>query len=114
MNRERMQELRNVIAGIPSKKINLDFPFQNGLSSSPPEACSAVACTAGWAWIYPPFIKAGIKRHGSCAMHAAPRFFDVESNVFSDRSCNESGSDKDVALRRIDKLLNTPDLASIE
>jgi len=107
MNRERVQKLRNVIAGIPEKNIRLDDIFQGDEihESNPPKPCGAIACIAGWAWIYPPFVKAGIRKYDCSAWHAAAEFFDVPFGTFDQRGREERGTDKEIALRRLDKLL---------
>lgn len=106
MNRKRVQMLRDMIAGIPEKQVDLSWPFQNA-GKTLPKPCGAVACMAGWAYLYPPFVAAGIRknkaRDGFCV--AANDFFDTYCFLFAGRMHSEIGTDKEVALARLDKLL---------
>lgn len=112
MNRKRVQTLRDVIAGIPAKRFDLDFVFkgdETGTQRGAPNPCGAIACIAGWAWIYPPFVKAGIRKQGTVwPADAAPHFFKTSASVFWSRQRGEDGTDKEVALRRLDRLLKSP------
>lgn len=109
MNRKRVQMLRDMIAGLPEERVRLAEVFTDPewrLSSEcPPEPCGAIACIAGWAWIYPPFIEAGIRNIDRSAMYAAPEFFDIPAETFSWKIGGEIGTNKEIALRRLDALL---------
>lgn len=100
MNRERVQELRNVIAGIPEKNIRLDSYYTKGGE----KPCGTIACIAGWACIYPPFVKAGINRTGMYSPDCS-KFFGVPFHTFWERQWGETGTDKEIALKRLDALL---------
>ena len=102
---ERRRELYNMIKGIPARQVYLDLLYANGCSERPPRACSAIACIAGWAWIYPPFIKAGIRRITDSPMSACEMFFNLPEYVFYPRQPHERGSEKTIALLRIKGFL---------
>lgn len=106
MNRERVQMLRDMMAGIPEKQIYLDSFYQSAPTRADHMPCGTVACIAGWACIYPPFVEAGIKKSSYFLDYAAAKFFDVDEEVFFERQPEErGGTDKEVALRRLDRLL---------
>jgi hypothetical protein len=102
-----VQELRDVIAGIPDDHIELSSIFQNGSRWNLPKPCGAIACVAGWAWLYPPFVEAGIRNAtlDGTTMDNCAAFFQVHVNTFEGADYNERGSDKQIALRRLDRLL---------
>ena len=114
MNRKRVQMLRDMMEGIPDKQVNLDFYFiRNG------DPCETIACIAGWAAIYPPFIKQGLQKKtehgftlpyfaGFFGKEAAAKFFDVSPATFSLRQifCSNITQKKE-ALKRLDALLAT-------
>jgi hypothetical protein len=99
--------LREMIAGIPGRQINLHaFYMTNG------DPCGTIACIAGWAAIYPPFVDDGLRKlgpyvlfRGTSGQFAAAEFFEVDYRVFSQRRRNERGTNKQIALARLDKLL---------
>lgn len=108
MNRERLQMLRDMIAGIPQMQMNLDrFYTLNG------NPCGTIACIAGWASIYPPFIEQGLKKgrweepvyNDKEGLFAVADFFDVSEEIFYERLPDERGTHKQIALRRLDALL---------
>lgn len=105
MNRERVQMLRDMIAGIPENQVYLNVFY---LASEP-----CVACIAGWAAIYPPFVERGFHKNSvlgipaygeNRGLSAAAEFFDIPETIF-DQHGFEPGTDKEIALRRLDKLL---------
>jgi len=103
--------LRDMISGIPEKQMDLgDYYVKNG------EACNTIACIAGWAAIYPPFVKQGLEIEeylsrksiafrGCTGQFAAAKFFGVDYREFSPRQSSEHGTNKEIALRRLDRLL---------
>lgn len=94
MNRERVQMLRDMIAGIPARKVNLDTCIEG--DGTP---CGTIACIVGWASIYPPFADRD-DREGWVD------YFDVHhTSLFGTRRSNELGTHKEVALKRLDALL---------
>ena len=116
MNRERVQMLRDMMEGIPEEQVALDrFFTQNG------EACNTIACIAGWAAIYPPFVEQGLtvckvdldwtaaykapSYAGLTEEQAAAKFFDVPAITFSYVHHDETGTHKQIALKRLDALL---------
>lgn len=108
MNRERVQMLRDMIAGIPEKNINLIAVYRkaegyDNTTKRPIPTCGTVACMWGWAMIYPPFVKAGIPRTND--WFAGTEWFDVPDDTFDYRHGHERGTDKEVALHRLDRLL---------
>lgn len=125
MNRKRVQELRDMFAGIPATRVMLERVFSRDKYSSgigvkngiipTPKPCTAVACLAGWAWIYPPFVEAGIReadRFNDSVTAKCAAFFGVSQDVFGtrgwcapDEKSVSAGTDKQVALRRLDRLL---------
>lgn len=106
MNRKRVQMLRDMLEGIPEKRVRLPHVYLHGASSSnPPKPCGAVACLAGWAWIYPPFIEEGIREMNKLAVYASMDFFEVRQEVFLPADRLEHGTDKQIALARLDALL---------
>ena len=110
MNRKRLQMLRDMIAGIPAKRINLGEVFKDDVCGDgpAPKPCGAVACMAGWAWIYPPFVRAGIRKISKSPCDAADVFFGTQKDnpcLFDSAWYSESGTHKQIALRRLDALL---------
>lgn len=96
MNRKRVQMLRDMIAGLPKKNLNL-----NEVSVDEANLCGSIGCIGGWADAYPPFKAMGL--HGNWEP-----FFDLpDGSLFAFRLDHEFGSDKQIALRRLDKLLAT-------
>ena len=120
-NKKRLERLRDMIAGIPEDRINLDhmqqpigedwFPITTKeVNQLGP--CNSICCIAGWAWLYPPFIKQGIRQKRReffpDRVHDAARFFDTPELTFAIASkCEEANysSHKAIALARIDQLL---------
>ena len=103
MNRKRVQMLRNMIAGIPAKRINLDTFLRGGKTA---HDCRTVACIGGWASLYPPFIAQGLIRDGDLSTVTFAEFFDVPREIFASTAWSiERGTHKQTALRRLDKLL---------
>ena len=108
MNRERVQMLRDMISGIPAKRLNLDkFYKKNG------EPCGTIACIGGWAAIYPPFVEQGLARNvwgwptylGYLPKTSCALFFDIPKDTFCTRMSKDRGTHKQIALRRLDALL---------
>lgn len=96
----------SIAAGIPEKMINL-VAFIRGEPS--PHNCETVACIGGWAAMYPPFKEMGQEGlpiylwfEGS---YACAIFFDVPGETFTFKFRHERGTHKQVALRRLDRLL---------
>ncbi len=105
MNRKRVQMLRDMIAGIPDEQINLAYAYSDEdgapLQEWPAKvSCGTIACMYGFARLYPPFIKEGIPLTSA---GEAAAFFGVPWETFF--LFGERGADKEIALRRLDKLL---------
>ena len=112
MNRERVQELRDMMAGIPEARVRLDRVWNDdicGIGPVPEHICGTIACIAGWAMLYPPFVKQGIRRasHSIYPTDKCAAFFGVPNNgAFSQRLLKDGkGADKQIALARLDALL---------
>lgn len=109
MNRKRVQMLRNMMEGIPDDQVYLQSWYaQEG------KPCNTIACLLGWACIYPPFVRSGLKKSphgfpildgGGAFWQAGANFFDVSADVFNGRKRGERGTDKQIALCRLDRLL---------
>src|SRR3954464_13810487 len=96
MNRARLRTLRNVISGIPETNVDLSFPHVDEKN-----LCGSLGCIGGWASAYPPFKQMGIRGDWE-------GFFGLtfkQSRLFDFRQPNERGTDKEIALRRLDALL---------
>jgi len=110
MNRERVQELRDVMAGIPESLVDLNSVWKNDKCGyrQPPKPCGAVACIAGWALIYPPFVESGIRLGPDTSIGKVRTFLGLhmsQYHVLYSRQGHETGTDKQIALRRLDALL---------
>lgn len=108
MNRKLVQMLRDMLEGIPEKRIFLGSVYPDdkcGLRGYP-RPCGTVACIAGWALLYPPFVELGIRNFGFFPTEKCSKFFGVSNDgPFNVRMPHEKGTDKEIALRRLDKLL---------
>ena len=110
MNRERVQMLRDMMEGIPESRINLS-EFTNRRNN--PHDCQTIACIGGWAGMYPPFKEQGFVTEndglphleGVVGIYACIVFFEADSKTFFRRLPHETGTDKQIALRRLDALL---------
>lgn len=105
MNRKRVQMLRDMMAGIPEANIDLRRFYSDGrgkYAEKPARAsCETIACMGGFAMIYPPFLEDGIGAYGDCF----DGFFKTPFGLFFARMEGETGTDKEIALKRLDALL---------
>jgi hypothetical protein len=115
MNRKRIQQLRDHIASLPPKRIDL-AGFLNGLHpddslGAAAEECGSVACVGGWACI---LFRPNRKRRGFDFAHEGaralgllhPNFISITAlRLFAGGPRGRAG--KKEALRRLDELLET-------
>lgn len=93
----RQLELQAVIKGIPAKHLEMSVILENreqceyNLSEQPTSVtvehlCGTIGCIAGWAHVYPKFVRQGIRSNHWSEMTSAERFFDMPSFVFREVS----------------------------
>lgn len=110
MNRERVQQLRDHMAGLPEDAVNMDAY----LDKSP--TCGTVACVAGYACLLfdsespQSLIDAVNREEGYSFFSAAQALLGLDretaEHVF-EGSLGEEGSHRAIALKRLDSLLET-------
>lgn len=114
----RLQELRDVMEGVPEEHINLASihqTFDGGYveleRADEVHPCDSIFCIVGLAWVYPPFVEAGIRRRSN-PVGATWQFFGQGFELTCCRNLNDydgdlsvNATDKEVALARIDRAI---------
>lgn len=107
MNRERVQMLRDMMEGVPEERINLQSRYTIRPAQWPIVDCRTIACIGGWAQLYPPFIAMGITNDWDAFFGMFNKRGFVKHGLFFSGQPNERGTDKKIALRRLDALLKS-------